>query len=50
MHASYISKGNEMIAYDGTFNYLSGNATKEPDILKIVKEDVLRILCERRFH
>jgi len=39
-----------MIAYAGTFNYLSDNATKEPDILKIVKDDVLRILCERRFH
>jgi Mn-dependent DtxR family transcriptional regulator len=37
-----------MIDYKGTFNNLSGNATKEPDILKIVKEDVLRILCERR--
>jgi len=37
-----------MIAYAGTFNNLSGNAAKEPDILKIVKEDVLRILCERR--
>jgi len=37
-----------MIAYKGTFNNLSGNATKEPNILKIVKEDVLRILCERR--
>jgi Mn-dependent DtxR family transcriptional regulator len=37
-----------MIAYTGTFNNLSGNAAKEPDILKIVKEDVLRILCERR--
>ena len=37
-----------MIAYEGTFNNLSGNAAKAPDILKIVKEDVLRILCERR--
>ena len=37
-----------MIAYAGTFNNLSGNAAKEPDILKIVKEDVLRILCQRR--
>jgi len=37
-----------MIAYAGTFDNLSGNAAKEPDILKIVKEDVLRILCERR--
>jgi len=37
-----------MIAYARTFNNLSGNAAKEPDILKIVKEDVLRILCERR--
>ena len=39
-------KGNEMIAYAGTFNSLSGNAAKKPDISKIVKEDVLRILCE----
>jgi len=37
-----------MIAYRGTFNNLSGNAAKKPDILKIVKEDVLRILCERK--
>jgi Mn-dependent DtxR family transcriptional regulator len=37
-----------MIAYEGTFNSLGGNATKKPDILKIVKEDVLRILGERR--
>jgi len=37
-----------MIAHKGILNNLSGNATKEPDILKIVKEDVLRILCERR--
>jgi Mn-dependent DtxR family transcriptional regulator len=37
-----------MIAYTGTFNNLSGNAAKEPDILKIVKEDVLRTLCERK--
>ena len=41
-------KGNEMIAYEGTFNNLSGNTAKEPDILKIVKEDILRILCERK--
>jgi len=25
-----------------------GNAAKEPDVLRIVKEDILRILCERR--
>ena len=37
-----------MIAYEGTFDNLSGNTPKEPDVLKIVKEDVLRILCERR--
>lgn len=37
-----------MIAYEDAFNNLRGNATKEPDILKIVKEDVLRILCEKR--
>ena len=36
-----------MIAYEGTFDNLSGNMPKEPDVLKIVKEDVLRILCER---
>lgn len=36
-----------MIAYEGTFNNFGGNATKKPDILKIVKEDVLRILGER---
>lgn len=37
-----------MIAYRETFNNLSGNVAKKPDILKIVKEDVLRILCERK--
>ncbi|MGD8544167.1 MAG: FeoA domain-containing protein [Candidatus Bathyarchaeota archaeon] len=37
-----------MIACDGTFNNLRGNASKKLDILKIVKEDVLRALCERR--
>lgn len=36
-----------MIAYEGTFDNLSGNTPKEPDVLKIVKDDVLRILCER---
>jgi len=36
-----------MIAYEGTFNNLGGNAAKKPDISKIVKEDVLRILFER---
>ena len=36
-----------MIAYEGTFDNLSGNTPKEPHVLKIVKEDVLRILCER---
>jgi Mn-dependent DtxR family transcriptional regulator len=36
-----------MIAYEGTFDNLSGNTPKEPDVLKVVKEDVLRILCER---
>jgi len=36
-----------MTAYEGTFNNLGGNAAKKADILKIVKEDVLRILCER---
>jgi len=37
-----------MIAYEDAFNNLRGNATKEPDILKIVKDDILRILCEKR--
>ena len=37
-----------MIAYATTFNNLSGNAAKESDILKIVKEDVLRMLRERK--
>ena len=36
-----------MIAYERIFNNLGGNVAKKPDILKIVKEDVLRILCER---
>jgi len=36
-----------MIAYERTFDNLSGNTPKEPDVLKVVKEDVLRILCER---
>jgi len=35
-----------MIAINGTFDNLS-NAPKELDVIKIVKEDVLRILCER---
>ena len=38
---------NEMIASEGTFDNLGDNTVKEPDVLKIVKEDVLRILCER---
>ena len=36
-----------MIAYEGIFHNFLGNPSKEPDVLKIVKEDVLRILCER---
>ena len=36
-----------MIYYKENFNSLSDNATKELDVLKIVKEDILRILGER---
>lgn len=35
-----------MIATNGTFDNLS-NAPQELDVIKIVKEYVLRILCER---
>jgi len=36
-----------MIAYEGTFNNLGDNAVKNQDTLKIVKEDILKILHER---
>ena len=36
-----------MIAHEGNFDNLIGNTPKESDVLEIVKEDVLRILCER---
>ncbi len=32
--------------YKGGYNNLSNDPTKEPDVSKIVKEDVLRMLCE----
>ncbi len=35
-----------MIAYEEIFDNLSDNAPKEQDVLKIVKEDILKILCE----
>ena len=41
-------KVNEMIAYEGASSKLKGNVAKKPVILEIVKEDVLRILCEKR--
>ena len=47
-YCSYIIKMNEMKACEGTFDNLGCNGAKEPDVLKIVKEDVLRILCERK--
>jgi len=35
-----------MIAYEEIFDNLSDNAPKEQDVLRIVKEDILKILCE----
>lgn len=39
---------DRIISYAETYNSLSDNEVRKLDVLKIVKEDVLRILCERR--
>jgi len=42
----HIKKENEMIATKGAFDNLD-KVPKEPYVIEIVKEDILRILCER---